>query len=96
MTLYIWGGDVFENVFRRVQIEARECINWLWVRPFSGMRTTVIVAAMLVEQLELFPPLITIGNRMLPQPMRWVRFASAGRTFCPVATPPVKPVLVQH
>jgi len=22
--------------------------------------------------------------------------ASAGRTFCPVATPPVKPVLVQH
>lgn len=64
MTLYIWGGDVFENVFRRVQIEARECINWLWVRPFSGMRTTVIVAAMLVEQLELFPPLITIGNRM--------------------------------
>src|ERR1700730_15446351 len=61
----------------------------LWVRPFSGMRTTVIVAAMLVEQLELFPPLITIGNRMLPQPMRWVRFASAGRTFCPVATPNV-------
>jgi hypothetical protein len=38
----------------------------LWGRPFSGMRTTVIVAAMLVEQLELFPPLITIGNRMLP------------------------------
>jgi hypothetical protein len=41
----------------------------LRVRPFSGMRTTVIVAAMLVEQLELFSPLITIGNRMLPQPM---------------------------
>jgi hypothetical protein len=27
MTLYILGGDVFENVFRRVQIEAREGIN---------------------------------------------------------------------
>ena len=40
----------------------------LWVRPFSGMRTTVIVAAMLVEQLELFPPLITIGNRMSHPP----------------------------
>ena len=64
----------------------------LWVRPFSGMRTTVIVAAMLVEQLELFPPLITIGNRMLPQPMHdRFAYASAGRTFCPVATPPFAP-----
>jgi hypothetical protein len=33
----------------------------LWVRPFSGMRTAVIVAAMLVEQLELFPPRSAIG-----------------------------------
>jgi hypothetical protein len=62
----------------------------LWGRPFSGMRTTVIVAAMLVEQLELFLALITIGNRMLPQPMHdGFAYASAGRTFCPVATPPV-------
>jgi len=64
----------------------------LWVRPFSGMRTAVIVAAMLVEQLELFPPLITIGNRMLPHPMHdGFAYASAGRTFCPVATPAVAP-----
>jgi hypothetical protein len=33
------------------------------------MQTAVIVATILVEQLELFPPLITIGNRILPQPM---------------------------
>ena len=36
---------------------------------FFGNADPAIVAAMLVEKLELFPPLITIGNRMLPQPM---------------------------
>ena len=88
---------MFENVFRRVRIEAVS-YQLLWVWPFSGMRTAAIVAAMLVEQLELFPPLITIGNRMLPQPMHgahswvvWVRLRIRRTSFLPVATPPVAP-----
>ena len=92
MTLYIWGGDVFENVFRRVQIEAGEGINCYGFDLFRECGQQLSVAAMLVEQLELFPALITIGNRMLPQPMHdGFAYASAGRTFCPVATPPVAP-----
>ena len=46
----------------------------LWVRPFSGMRTAVIVAAMLVEQLELFST--TNYNRqsdVAAAYARWVR-----------------------
>jgi hypothetical protein len=68
---------VFENVFRRVRIEAREPSIAMGLA-FFGNSDTGIVPAMLVEQLELFPALITIGNRMLPQPMRCAKLGSLG------------------
>jgi hypothetical protein len=63
---------------------------WLW--PFSGMRTTVTVAAMLVEPAGAVST--TDYDRqsdVAAAYARWVRFAAAGRTFCSAGTLPLLP-----